>query len=140
MRAQNGSNAAASGSRIISFCGFDSIPSDLAVYTAIEALKEKSKVKPVTIERATTWHNVLGGPNGGTIKTMVEMPFDASHCFFQPVPFLVDDPLVLTHPSVQADPASQATRNRLAASEWWNQLLSFDTIFGSHGAIFHGSV
>jgi short subunit dehydrogenase-like uncharacterized protein len=128
MRAQNGSNAAASGSRIISFCGFDSIPSDLAVYTAIEALKERSKVKPVTIERATTWHNVLGGANGGTIKTMVEMPFDASHCFFQPVPFLVDDPLVLTHPSVQADPAMQATRNRLAASEWWNQLLSFDTI------------
>jgi short subunit dehydrogenase-like uncharacterized protein len=128
MRAENGSKAATSGSRIISFCGFDSIPSDLAVYTAIEALKEKSKVKPVTIERATTWHNILGGANGGTIKTMVEMPFDLSHCLFQPVPFLVDDPLVLTHPSYLADPASQATRNRLAASEWWNQLLSFDTI------------
>jgi short subunit dehydrogenase-like uncharacterized protein len=128
MRAQHGSKAAASGSRIISFCGFDSIPSDLAVYTAIEALKERSKAKPVTIERATTWHNVFGFANGGTIQTVLDMPVNFSHCFFQPVPFLLEDPLVLTHPSVRSDPASQATRNRLAASEWWNQLLSFDTI------------
>jgi short subunit dehydrogenase-like uncharacterized protein len=127
MRAEHSSRAAASGSRIISFCGFDSIPSDLAVYTAIEALKEKSKVKPVTIERATTWHSNMGAANGGTIQTAVDMPFDVSS-LFHPVPFLMDDPLALTHPTYKSDPASQPTRNRLAASEWWNQLISFDTI------------
>jgi short subunit dehydrogenase-like uncharacterized protein len=90
-------------------------------------LKEKSKAKPVTIERATTWHTSVGTANGGTIQTMVDMPFEVSS-LFHPVPFLMDDPLALTHPTYLLDPASQATRNRLAASEWWNQLISFDTI------------
>lgn len=129
MRAQHSSTAAASGSRIISMCGFDSIPSDLAVHTAVEALRDASKTIPAIIETATTWHNDFGGVNGGTIQTVVDMPMNISHWLFRrPFPFLLADPLILAHPSVRSDPAFEDTRNRLAKAEWWNQLPSFDTI------------
>ena len=43
MRSVYGEFAANSGARIISCCGFDSVPSDLAVFAAIQALKKKCK-------------------------------------------------------------------------------------------------
>jgi len=107
MRTQYGEIASKSGARIISLCGFDSIPSDLAVYTAVKALKEARTDRSVHIAEATTWHHAFGLVNGGTVHTALEMPLDLRRNLFQPVPFLLDDPLVLTNPKFREDPSSQ---------------------------------
>lgn len=127
MRLLHGAAAAKSGARILSFCGFDSIPSDLAVFLAVEKLR--MAVPSAQIEQAFTWHHFLGGANGGTLVTAAETPLDWTYCFSQPVPFLMEDPLVLTHPRVRSDPKFQSTKNRMAKAEWINQLPMFHTIF-----------
>ncbi|GKY99034.1 hypothetical protein MPSEU_000859100 [Mayamaea pseudoterrestris] len=137
MRQKYGSVAQESGARIISFCGFDSVPSDLAVFAGVEALRAARRKKndnapdegeTLDIETATTWHYCVGMANGGTIHTALDMPVSLD-ALRHPVPYLLDDPLVLTHSNVRQNPKMQATRNRLAMSEWWNQLPSFDSIF-----------
>jgi len=128
MREKYGETAKKSGARIISFCGFDSVPSDLAVFVAVEALKEGSTGKSVDIQKATTWHCCLGGVNGGTVHTVLDMRIDPSK-LLRPVPYLMDDPLVLAHPKVRNDPSIESTRKRLAVAEWVNQLPSVDSIF-----------
>jgi short subunit dehydrogenase-like uncharacterized protein len=129
MRISHGEAAKRSGARIISFCGFDSVPSDISIFAAVQALQENlanSSIK-VDIEEGTTWHFVEGGVNGGTIHTVMTTPLNLGRCFSQPVPFLADDPLVLSHPRKRFDPDLQATKNRMAKAEWLNQLLSFDS-------------
>jgi short subunit dehydrogenase-like uncharacterized protein len=126
MRQRHGAAAARSGARITSFCGFDSVPSDLAVFCATQALRQDAHVE---IDSAVTFHACLGFANGGTVQTLLGMPLNLSRCLFRRVPFLLDDPLVLTHPRVRGDPAFQATRNRMAMAEWKNQLPLFHSIF-----------
>ena len=133
MRATYGEAAAKSGARIVSLCGFDSVPSDLAVFAAVQALREQCKPQNVEIESATTFHYTLGKANGGTIRTAAAMPVNLAKCFSRRIPFLMEDPLVLTHPRVRFDPEMENTRDRLAKSEWLNQLPSFHTIF-NYGA------
>ena len=131
MRQMHGRTAAKSGARIISFCGFDSVPSDLAVFAAFRALKKSSTKfnKSLEIEKATTWHSCVGIAGGGTIHTALQMPVGLDKLFRRPVPFLLEDPLILVHPTLRADPKSDEARNRLAAAEWMNQLFRFDSIF-----------
>lgn len=119
----------ASGARIISFCGFDSVPSDMAIYAAAESMKRKLG-RATDIVSGTTWHYAQGSANGGTIQTVVEMPLNISKCFFRWVPFLVDDPLALTHPSVRLDADNVQRKNQLAMAEWMNQLLTFESFLG----------
>ena len=107
--------------RLISFCGFDAVPSDMAVFAARQALGGDD------IQTATTWHYIWGTPNGGTIQTVMDIPLNLSRCFSRWVPFLLEDPLVLTHPTTRHDPDLEPTRNRLAAAEWRNQLLPAQT-------------
>jgi short subunit dehydrogenase-like uncharacterized protein len=133
MRQQYGSVAKQTGARIISLCGFDSIPSDIAVFACVEALrlakrKKNQSGRTVDIDRATTWHVCHGGANGGTIETIVNMPVSVDS-LWRWVPFLLDDPLILTHPSTRKNPGMQVTRDRMAWGEWMNQLFSFDSIF-----------
>jgi hypothetical protein len=129
MRETYGSESAKSGSRIISFCGFDSIPSDISVFAAVCALQKVCKKRSVAISSATTWHSSAGGVNGGTLHTVLDIPFEPSHFLPHPVPHFVEDPLSLVHPRVRADPAIQETRNRLAAAEWVNMLPRAESIF-----------
>jgi len=131
MRQIHGRAAAKSGARIISFCGFDSVPSDLAVFAAFRALKKSSAKfnKSLEIEKATTWHSCVGIAGGGTIHTALQMPLGLDKLIRRPIPFLLEDPLILVHPTLRADPKSDEARNRLAASEWMNQLFRFDSIF-----------
>jgi short subunit dehydrogenase-like uncharacterized protein len=124
MRERNGKAAAKSGARIISFCGFDSVPSDLAVFAAATELRKK---KALSIERATTWHDINGSFNGGTVHTILDMPFSWKSLFHLP-PYLMDDPLALVYPAIRDSPNMYQTRDRLAKGEWLNQLLSFDSI------------
>ena len=128
MRLKYSDVAQKSGSRIISLCGYDSIPSDMAVFAAVEGLRESNV--SVEVEQATTWHHALGTANGGTVHTALDITVDLRHCFFQPVPFLADDPLVLTHPRTRVDPHMQDTKNRMAKAEWFNQLPRIDSILG----------
>lgn len=128
MRQKYSDVAKNTNARIISFSGYDSIPSDLSIYCAVQALKEKTNRPNIEIESGVTWHYSLGGANGGTVKTMVEMPIDLKKCLSQPVPFFMDDPLALAYPRVKVDPKMQATKNRMAKSEWLNQFPSLETI------------
>ena len=112
--------------RIVSFCGFDSIPSDLAVYCAVEALRAKQK--DVEIQKAVTYHAMFGLPNGGTLRTAVDMPLSWKNILRLPVPYLMDDPLALAAPSTEEEEETSA-KNRLATAEWWNQLIHFHSIF-----------
>jgi short subunit dehydrogenase-like uncharacterized protein len=121
MREKYGSLAAESGARIISFCGFDSIPSDLAVFACVQALRKEFPLKTMEIETATTWHSVFGLPNGGTVLTMSQLPLRLGYCFKRRVPFLLDDPLVLVAPKVRNDPESKKVRDAMALTEWYNQ-------------------
>eukprot|EP00550_Attheya_septentrionalis_P005787 CAMPEP_0198284254 /NCGR_PEP_ID=MMETSP1449-20131203/3735_1 /TAXON_ID=420275 /ORGANISM="Attheya septentrionalis, Strain CCMP2084" /LENGTH=523 /DNA_ID=CAMNT_0043981233 /DNA_START=227 /DNA_END=1798 /DNA_ORIENTATION=+ len=140
MRGTLGSNNRTNTNRIISFCGFDSVPSDLAIYVAVRALKKQANGKndntDIQISNGTTWHAAFGLLNGGTLHTALDMPMDMSHCIyesdgkFRKVPFLVCDPLELAHPTLVKHHVSyKGWKNRLAWREWTNQLLSVDTQF-----------
>lgn len=127
MRSRFGEAAALSGARIISLCGFDSVPSDIAVFAAVEALRESfsgnMRTPVVEIDTATTYHVCLGPVPPGTIRTIAELSINFRN-FFRKVPFLIDDPLLLTYPKVRFDPDMDDARNRMAAAEWRNLLPS----------------
>jgi short subunit dehydrogenase-like uncharacterized protein len=139
MRAAHGSQARKSGARIISLCGFDSIPSDISIFAAVQALRQ-SVGSEVEIESGRTWYSAFGLMNGGTLHSGLEFPFDPYHCLmlkevdkssFRKVPFFLDDPLLLTHPSlVRHNPDYKELKDKMAAAEWKNQLLSQDSIVG----------
>lgn len=130
MRAKYGSLAEKSGARIISFCGFDSVPSDLAIFGAVDALKKKAGGESIAIAKGTCWHFCVGMANGGTVQTAAEMPLNLGRCLFRWIPFLLEDPLALTHPRVRVDPKKETLKNRMALTEWINQMPSMDSIFG----------
>lgn len=124
-RRQYGPQAAASGARLVSFCGYDSVPADLAVYAAVRALRERRPHARVTA--ATAWHAAWGAPNGGTLRTLMDYPLNATRCFRERcrerrVPFLLDDPLVLSDDDDGDGDYDDAWRNVLARTEWWNAL------------------
>lgn len=139
MRRQHGQRAAASGARIVSLCGFDSVPSDLAVMAAVQALQKE--VQDIQVEQAATWHSILGFANGGTLKTIQDIPLDLTYCFRQPVPFFVEDPLLLTHPDIRNNPESVELKNKLARTEWWNQFYHMHSfLMGGFSAPFFMAV
>ena len=122
MREKHGKAAEESGARIIHFCGFDSIPSDMAVFAAVQELRKQTS-KDATVEVATTWHANQGMANAGTVHTVLDIPLNLKENLFRSVPFLLSDPLALTHPTlVKNNPDFEKTRMRLAKAEWYNQL------------------
>jgi short subunit dehydrogenase-like uncharacterized protein len=136
MRAKHSVAAKKSGARIISLCGYDSIPSDLAVFGAVQALKQKTS-KDIQIDNARIWHQVFGLPNGGTIHTFCDIPMDIMNDLFEtpmkkfrPVPYFVGDPLSLAHPDkVKRSPQYQPNKNAMAKGEWLNQLVHIEPDF-----------
>eukprot|EP00977_Amphora_coffeiformis_P022376 scaffold10856_cov229-Amphora_coffeaeformis.AAC.27 len=132
MRGKYGSAAAASGSRVISLCGLESVFSDLAVFAAVEALKKECG-NSTQIEKGFTWHVNAGGKTGANLKKIHNCPSKLGFCFVRSVPFLLDDPLVLAHPKVRGDPKSLNLRNKLAVAEWLNQMPMFHTFLEGGG-------
>ena len=61
---------AAQGTRIIPFCGFDSVPSDLAVWLAIRHAREAFGVPCASVK---AYFQAYGGFNGGTIATFIHI-------------------------------------------------------------------
>ena len=59
-------NAAEKGIRIVPSCGYDSLPSDLGTFFAVQRMN-----KPV--KRVESFHTGQGGASGGTIETMFSM-------------------------------------------------------------------
>jgi short subunit dehydrogenase-like uncharacterized protein len=140
MRQKHGAAAQESGARIISMCGYDSIPTDLVVFAAVQALKaQMGGNATVPIEEIKVWHQALGIANGGTVHTAVDYEWDALNDFtktekqsrsLRKVPFMVGDPLQLTHPSnVRYNPDFEKTKNSFAMGEWLNQMITFDRNF-----------
>ena len=137
-----------SGAKIISFCGYDSIPSDIALYAAVTALRERKKGSgtddgggggQVPIESATLWHTMAGIPSGGTLRTMATYPVDLVRDFFdktrnyslRPTPYFLDDPLQLSNPeAIKYNPDYAKMKSEFAWSEWMNQLVHVDIPFG----------
>ena len=62
--------AAADGTRIVPFCGFDSVPSDLGTLIAVTHLRE---TRGVATRRVKAFHRGRGGVNGGTIASFLTM-------------------------------------------------------------------
>ena len=141
MRQKFGGKAKKSGARIVSFCGYDSIPTDLSVFASVQALKDKFGDTSVEAEEATVWVHPLGMANGGTIHTAVEIPVDLKNDLFKnassgskwslrKVPYFIGDPLLLTHPTkVRHNPDFESRKDRLAWGEWINQLVHIDRNF-----------
>ena len=57
--------ARASGARLVSFCGFDSVPAELAVHKLAQRFGPEEEL---TIQ---SYYTTKGGLNGGTIATML---------------------------------------------------------------------
>lgn len=68
--ARHHTQAAQSGTRIIPFCGFDSIPSDLSAWLANQAMQERYGEACTSVKAA---FSVRGGFNGGTLASMFNM-------------------------------------------------------------------
>lgn len=62
--------AASDGTRIVPFCGFDSVPSDLGTLIAVAHLRES---RGVPTRRVKAFHRGRGGVNGGTIASFLAM-------------------------------------------------------------------
>lgn len=58
--------AKASGARIVSFCGHDCVPWDLAVFKCAKALREKGD----TIKEVRIYDEINSAPSGGTLETV----------------------------------------------------------------------
>ncbi|WVF67310.1 hypothetical protein IAT40_002061 [Kwoniella sp. CBS 6097] len=71
--------ASSTGACIVPSCGFDSVPSDITLYTALKTLQSKFG-KQATIADSTSLFKLKGGSmSGGTIQTMhsvAELPKD----------------------------------------------------------------
>ncbi|MBK9573429.1 MAG: saccharopine dehydrogenase NADP-binding domain-containing protein [Rhodoferax sp.] len=100
--------AASSGTRIVPFCGFDSVPSDLGAWLLMQAMQQRHGVSCVDIKAAFT---VRGGLNGGTMASVLNILGSAQAAAFAD-PFLLSPPTRRpTDVSRHADP----TRPRLDA-------------------------
>ena len=118
MREKYGKASEASGSRIISFCGFDSVPSDMAIWSAVQALR-KEVGKSCSVEQACTWF--INAPRMDSLHCMPSRLWD---CWTGPPIFgCMKDPLVLAPVHLRHDASLAATRKRLAWAEWWNQAI-----------------
>lgn len=105
--------AVASGARIVPFCGFDSVPSDLGAWMAASLCEQAG----AEARRVEAYFQAKGGVNGGTIATAFlalenEKPRDLAH------PFLLNpDPTIdRARWSEHADPRRPW---RVAALDRW---------------------
>lgn len=67
---KHGSAARASGAILIPFSGFDSVPSDLGVWSVLKKAQKSAPERPVT--KIQSLFSGRGGINGGTFETMMD--------------------------------------------------------------------
>jgi short subunit dehydrogenase-like uncharacterized protein len=88
-----------SGARIVPFCGFDSVPSDLGTHVLVEYFRSQGKAT----REVRAFQRAQGGINGGTIASMVNMMSSGDRNQF-------DDPLLLNPNGFRS--ADEAIANR----------------------------
>lgn len=67
MIAKHHHQAASEGTRIIPFCGFDSVPSDLGTYMMVQAMQQRHGQACADVKAA---FSLKGGVNGGTLASL----------------------------------------------------------------------
>jgi short subunit dehydrogenase-like uncharacterized protein len=80
--------AAADGTRIIPFCGFDSVPSDLGSYLVARHINVSMGLK---CKEVKSFFRMYGGINGGTLATMFNM-HESGQITRAKEPFLLNPP------------------------------------------------
>ncbi|WP_210543099.1 trans-acting enoyl reductase family protein [Rhodoferax sp. PAMC 29310] len=85
---QHDVQAQKNGARIIPFCGFDSIPSDLSAWLAHRAMREQFDEECVRVKVA---FSLRGGFNGGTLASMFNM-LEQGQMAQMADPFLLNPP------------------------------------------------
>jgi len=92
--------AIASGAKIVPFCGFDSVPSDLGALLLVEYFRGQGK----TTRSVRAFQRAKGGVNGGTIASMTNMMASADRNAF-------DDPLLLNPDEHRRSDAAMLNRD-----------------------------
>jgi short subunit dehydrogenase-like uncharacterized protein len=85
--------AAADGTRIIPFCGFDSVPSDLGVYLVVRHLQ---KTLGAACKDMKAYFQARGGLNGGTLASVINLHESGQW-------FRMQDPFILNPPEASTD-------------------------------------
>ena len=62
--------AAAEGTRIVPFCGFDSVPSDIGAWLMVQAMRQRHGVPCLEVKAG---FSMRGGLNGGTLASALNM-------------------------------------------------------------------
>jgi short subunit dehydrogenase-like uncharacterized protein len=88
-----------SGAKIVPFCGFDSVPSDLGVHLLVEHFRSLGR----QTRDVRAFQRVRGGVNGGTIASMTNMLASGDRNVF-------DDPLLLNPDAYRS--SAEALDNR----------------------------
>lgn len=81
--------AAADGTRIIPFCGFDSIPSDLGSYLVVRHIQKEFGTP---CKQVKAFFQMAGGVNGGTLATAFNL-YETGKAAEARDPFLLDPPI-----------------------------------------------
>lgn len=103
--------AAADGTRIVPFCGFDSVPSDLGVWMVVRHLAE---AHGQTTREVRSVFSARGGFNGGTLASGLNM-------FAAEGANALDDPFLLNPPDRRPGPAPE--RSQDPARSWRDPVL-----------------
>jgi short subunit dehydrogenase-like uncharacterized protein len=80
--------AALDGTRIVPFCGFDSIPSDLGAYLVVRYMQETLGVSCKSVK---AYFQAMGGLNGGTLASALNL-YDSKQFAEVGDPFLLNPP------------------------------------------------
>ncbi|MBW4489473.1 MAG: saccharopine dehydrogenase NADP-binding domain-containing protein [Trichocoleus desertorum ATA4-8-CV12] len=94
--------AAADGTRIIPYCGFDSVPSDLGTYLVVRYLQRELGVP---CQQVRAYFQAYGGLNGGTLAS-------AFHLYDSTGAAQMNDLFLLNPPNTSSPPSAQAERHR----------------------------
>lgn len=86
MIALHHAQAAKEGTRIIPFCGFDSVPSDLGTYLMVQAMQQRHGQACVDVKAA---FSLKGGVNGGTLASLFNI-MGSGHAAALADPFLLN--------------------------------------------------
>ena len=92
--------AIGSGAKIVPFCGYDSVPSDLGVLLLVEHFRSQGKAT----RSVRSFQRARGGINGGTIASMTNMMASADRNVF-------DDPLLLNPDEHRRSDAAMSNRD-----------------------------
>lgn len=110
--------AAATATRIVPFCGFDSVPSDLGAWIAVNHLQSEHGTG---CRRVRAFHRGRGGINGGTIASFLAMQESGAAARMR-------DPLLLNPPGMR-DPSRPEAEADPTFPSWDPELKAFAAPF-----------